>query len=164
MDANILNIVEGDQKKKNLPNIEVGDTIEIKLIIRDDKGEKKRNQIYKGLVIAINGSGLRQTMTVRKISDGIGVEKIIPIHSPNIEEVTIIKKGKVRRSKLYYMRSRVGKKAMKVNESKRAIVIPQEESEPIVEEVMDENVEEDIEDKAKEVVEVKEETENEKKD
>lgn len=138
MDTNILNLVENSQTKKNLPNVEVGDTVEMKLAVRDDKGDKKRTQVYKGLVIAMSGSGLRQTITVRKISNGIGVEKILPLHSPNIDEIQIIKKGKVRKSKLYYMRSRIGKKAMKVGDSDKAILIPEEEVvAPVVEEAVE---------------------------
>lgn len=99
-------------KTENVEEFRVGDTIEVVTIIRD--GDKQRKQIFKGLVIAIKGSGLGKTFTVRKISYGVGVEKIFPIHSPNVASVKVIKHGKPRRSKLYFMRERVGKLALKV--------------------------------------------------
>jgi large subunit ribosomal protein L19 len=103
------------------PKFDVGDTISINTIVRE--GEKKRTQIFKGLVIAIKGSGVRKTFTVRKISAGVGVEKILPYNSPNVGAITIVKKGDVRKSKLYYMRKRIGKKALKV---KDGIMVPEE--------------------------------------
>jgi len=92
----------------------VGDTISVNTIIRE--GDKKRNQLFKGIVIAIKRSGIRKTFTIRKISAGIGVEKILPLNSPNIESIKLIKKGSVRKSKIYYMRKRIGKRALKIEE------------------------------------------------
>jgi len=92
----------------------VGDTIAVKSIIRE--GDKKRTQVFKGIVLAIKRSGIRKTFTIRKISDGIGVEKIIPLNSPNIESIKVIKNGSVKKSKIYYMRKRIGKRALKIDE------------------------------------------------
>jgi large subunit ribosomal protein L19 len=103
----------------NKLNFSVGDTIAVKTIIRE--GDKKRTQIFKGIVIAIKRSGIRKTFTIRKISSGIGVEKIIPLNSPNIESIKIIRRGAVRKSKLYYMRKRIGKRALKINEAFKSI-------------------------------------------
>jgi large subunit ribosomal protein L19 len=99
---------------KTLPPVQVGDTVAIKTIIRE--GEKQRFQTFKGIIIGIKGSGLSKNFTVRKISFGVGVEKILPMHSPNIESIELLKKGSVRRAKLYYLRDRVGKRATKVKQ------------------------------------------------
>jgi large subunit ribosomal protein L19 len=99
---------------KKLPEFNVGDTIAVTTIIRE--GDKQRTQTFKGVVLAIKGDGLRKSFTVRKISAGVGVEKIIPFNSPNIEKLVVLKRGEVRSSKIYYMRKRIGKKALKVSE------------------------------------------------
>lgn len=115
------------------PKFDVGDTIAVNLIVRE--GDKKRNQLFTGIVIAIKNSGIRKTFTIRKISAGIGVEKIIPLNSPNIEGIKLLKKGSVRKSKLYYMRKRIGKKALKVNEGIMDVITEDEAEElPLVEE------------------------------
>ena len=101
---------------RNFPRFNVGDTIAVKSKFKE--GMKLRMQTFKGIVISLKGSGLRTTFTIRKISYGIGVEKIMPLHSPVIEKIEILKQGKVRKAKLYYMRKRIGKKALKVTESK----------------------------------------------
>lgn len=117
MNTELLNKVEQVYLKKNLPDIGVGDTIEVVFVIRaEKKGEKKRTQTFRGLVIAIKGSGVRKSVTLRKISYGVGVEKIFPMHSPTVLSMKILKKGMVRQSNIYYMRDRIGKKAMKVKE------------------------------------------------
>ncbi len=139
MDTNLLEKVQSVFKRKSMPNVAVGDTVEIKIAVRDEKGEKKRVQPFRGLVIAMKGAGTSQTMTVRKISDGIGVEKILPIHSPNLEEIKILKKGKVRQANIYYMRDRVGKRAMKVGDSDAKIEMVYEESEQFEEENVEVN-------------------------
>lgn len=112
-----------ENTKKQHPNFNVGDTLAVSNIVRE--GNKKRTQIFKGVVLAIKGSGIRKTFTIRKISMGIGVEKILPLYSPNVSNIKIIKKGQVRKSKLYYMRKRIGKRALKVKEG---IEIPGEET------------------------------------
>ncbi|MFH1415297.1 MAG: 50S ribosomal protein L19 [Elusimicrobiota bacterium] len=94
--------------KKDIPDFKSGDDVRVEMTVGKDK---KRVQAFEGLVIARNGSGINKTFTVRKYSFGIGVEKIYPLFSPLITGITVLKKGKVRRSKLYYMRERYGKKA-----------------------------------------------------
>jgi len=111
MDTNLLDKVTNEYKKVKHPNFRVGDIIEVHSKISE--GEKERIQVFEGIVIAIKGSGISKTFTVRKISYGIGVEKIFPLYSPNIANIKIIKRGKVKRSKLYYLRKKVGKKALK---------------------------------------------------
>ena len=99
-----------DELKKDIPQFKSGDTITVGVKVIE--GEKSRIQLFKGIVIAISsGSGSSKTFTVRKISNGIGVERIFPFHSPNLDSVTVDKKGKVRRAKLYYLRNRAGKAA-----------------------------------------------------
>lgn len=112
MNRDIINKIEAKYLKADRPQLRVGYTVVVNTIIRD--GEKKRFQKFEGIVIAINGTGMAKTFTVRKISYGVGVEKIFPLHSANIESITVVKQGKVRRSKLYYLRDRVGKAAMKL--------------------------------------------------
>ena len=99
--------------KEDKPNFNIGDVIRIGVKIRE--GEKERIQAFEGTVIAKNNSGIAETFTVRRLSYGVGVEKVFPIHSPNVTDIKVIRRGKVRRSKLYYLRDRVGK-AAKVKE------------------------------------------------
>ena len=102
-----------EQMKKEVPVFNIGDTVRIHNRIVE--GNRERIQIYEGTVIARQGGGLTETFTVRRITYGVGVEKIFPIHSPNVEKVEVTRRGKVRRAKLYYLRDRVGK-AAKVKE------------------------------------------------
>lgn len=95
--------------KRELPDFTHGDTVKVWVKIRE--GEKERLQAYEGVVIALNGGGITASFTVRKISYGEGVERVFPLHSPNISSVEVIKRGKVRRAKLYYLRDRRGKSA-----------------------------------------------------
>ncbi len=111
MDA--LKLIAQDSLKAEKPSFEIGDTIRIGVKIRE--GERERIQEFEGTVIAKNGSGISETFTVRRVSYGVGVERVFPIHSPNVAEVKIVRRGKVRRAKLYYLRDRVGK-ASKVKE------------------------------------------------
>lgn len=101
------------QLKAEMPVIRIGDTVRVDVKIRE--GERERIQAFEGTVIARKGSGIAETFTVRRLSYGVGVERVFPIHSPNVDKVTVIRAGKVRRSKLYYLRDRVGK-AAKVKE------------------------------------------------
>ena len=107
MDA--LKLIAQDSLKKEVPQIEIGDTIKIDVNIRE--GEKERIQVFEGTVIARKGSGVSETFTVRRVSYGVGVERVVPIHSPNVRGVKLVRKGHVRRAKLYYLRDRVGKAA-----------------------------------------------------
>ena len=111
MDA--LKIISGDSMKETTPAFSIGDTIRVDVKIRE--GERERIQAFEGTVIAMHGGGISETFTVRRISYGCGVEKTFPFHSPNVEKVDVIRYGKVRRAKLYYLRDRVGK-ASKVKE------------------------------------------------
>ena len=111
MDA--LKIISADSVKQEIPAFEVGDTVRIGVNIRE--GDKERVQMFEGTVIARKGSGISETFTLRRVSYGVGIERVFPIHSPNVKEVKVIRRGKVRRAKLYYLRDRVGK-AAKVKE------------------------------------------------
>ena len=102
-----------EQLKTELPQFGIGDGV--KVYIRITEGEKTRTQLFEGTVIARHGGGLSETFTVRRVSYGVGVEKTFPIHSPNVEKIEVFRRAKVRRAKLYYLRSRVGK-AAKVKE------------------------------------------------
>jgi large subunit ribosomal protein L19 len=106
---NLVDIVENEQLNKNLVPFKVGDTIMVHVIIRE--GGKERVQVFKGNVIAKRGGGINATFTVRKISFGIGVERIFPLHSKMIKKIEVVRRGKVRRAKLYYLRGLKGKAA-----------------------------------------------------
>ena len=109
----IIKNIESAQMKEQIPEFNVGDTVKVygKII----EGNRERIQVFEGTVIKKQGGSNRATFTVRKLSNGVGVEKTWPLHSPNVEKVEIVRKGKVRRAKLYYLRDRIGK-AAKVKE------------------------------------------------
>ena len=107
MDA--LKLMAQDCIKEANPAIRVGDVVKVHVKIRE--GEKERIQAFEGTVIAKRGSGVSETFTVRRVSYGVGVERVFPVHSPNVAKVEVVRNGKVRRSKLYYLRDRVGKSA-----------------------------------------------------
>ncbi len=111
MDA--LKIIAAESVKENAPKFEIGDTVRVDVKIRE--GDRERIQAFEGTVIAKKGSGVAETFTVRRVSYGVGVERVFPLHSPNVAAVSVVRHGKVRRSKLYYLRDRVGK-AAKVKE------------------------------------------------
>ncbi|MBQ7010682.1 MAG: 50S ribosomal protein L19 [Clostridia bacterium] len=98
-----------EQLKENVPAFNVGDTVRVHNRIKE--GTRERIQMYEGTVIARHGGGISETFTVRRIAYGCGIEKTFPIHSPNVVQVDVIRQGKVRRAKLYYLRDRVGKAA-----------------------------------------------------
>ena len=107
---NVIDIIEAEGLRQDTPEFRAGDRV--KVFVRVVEGEKSRIQVYEGDVIARHaGSGLRATFTVRKISGGIGVERIFPLHSPNVRKIEVIRRGRVRRAKLYYLRKLRGKKA-----------------------------------------------------
>ena len=114
MDA--LKLIAADSLKAEKFNFSVGDTVKVSVNIRE--GERERIQMFEGTVIAKHGSGVSETFTVRRVSYGVGVERVFPVNSPNVKDVQVIRYGKVRRSKLYYLRDRVGK-AAKVKEAIR---------------------------------------------
>ena len=106
---NVLDAVDAASLRKDIPNFRPGD--ELKVHVRVIEGNKSRVQVFQGLVIARRGSGIRETFTVRKISYGVGVERVFPVHAPVIEKIELVRKGEVRRSKLYYLRDLRGKAA-----------------------------------------------------
>lgn len=105
----IIKSIEQEQMKPEVDQFRVGDTVKVYGKIKE--GNRERIQIFEGTVLKIQGGSNRKTFTVRKISNGVGVEKTWPLHSPNVEKVELVRAGKVRRAKLYYLRDRVGKKA-----------------------------------------------------
>lgn len=112
--TNIIQQIEAEQvaalsAKRELPEFTHGDTIKVWVKIRE--GDKERLQAYEGVVIAMNGGGITSSFTVRKISYGEGVERVFPLYSPNVASIEVLKRGKVRRAKLYYLRGRRGKAA-----------------------------------------------------
>lgn len=109
----IINKIESTFKKTDIPVFKAGDKLKIHLKVKE--GGNERIQIFEGDVIARKGGGINENITVRKISNGVGVEKILPLHSPNIDKIEVLKIGKVRRAKLYYIRDKVGK-AAKISE------------------------------------------------
>ena len=106
---NILDQVTMDYKKENIPSFNVGDTLRVHVKIIE--GSRERIQVFEGYVLKKQHGGINETFTVRKLSNGIGVEKTFPLHSPKIEKIEVVKEGKVRRAKLNYMRERTGKAA-----------------------------------------------------
>ena len=114
MDA--LKMNAADSIKENRPQFEIGDTVRVHVNIRE--GERERVQMFEGTVIAKRGSGVSETFTVRRVSYGVGVERVFPVNSPNVKGVDVVRNGKIRRAKLYYLRDRVGK-AAKVKEQIR---------------------------------------------
>ncbi|MBD2305970.1 50S ribosomal protein L19 [Chroococcidiopsis sp. FACHB-1243] len=103
----IIRSIEAEQLKSNLPDIYIGDTVKVGVIIQE--GGKERTQPYEGVVIAMRNSGINKTITVRRVFQGVGVERVFLLHSPRIDSVKVMRRGKVRRAKLYYLRDRVGK-------------------------------------------------------
>ncbi len=105
---NLIEQIEAEQKKE-IPSLKAGQTVRVHVKVVE--GEKERTQVFEGVVIAISGKGSRSTFTVRKISYGVGVERIFPLHSPRIDKIQVVSSGKVRRAKLYYLRKLSGKRA-----------------------------------------------------
>ena len=106
---NLVDQVEAKEMKKEVVDVHIGDTVKVHMRIVE--GEKERIQVIEGVVIKMRGGGARETLTVRKISFGIGVERIFPIHSPRVEKIDIVKRAKIRQAKLYYLRELRGKAA-----------------------------------------------------
>lgn len=109
MKEKLIQLVEQNYLRNDIPEFKSGDTIGVYYKVKE--GNKERVQLFEGVVIRINGGGIAKTFTVRKVTAGVGIERIIPINSPMIEKIEVLKIGKVRRSKLYYLRGLSGKKA-----------------------------------------------------
>ena len=106
---NIVDIIEKEAMKTNLPELSIGDTV--KVWVKVVEGNRERLQAFEGIIIAFKNGSVRETFTVRRLSFGVGVERTFPLHSPKIDHLDIVRHGKVRRAKLYYLRDRVGKAA-----------------------------------------------------
>jgi len=107
--ASLLEMIERDHMRVDIPAFRIGDTVKVHVKIRE--GDKERIQIFEGVVIRSHKAKMGATFTVRKVSYGVGVERIFPIHSPQIDRLEILRRGRIRRSRLYYLRKRVGKAA-----------------------------------------------------
>ncbi|MFB3850298.1 MAG: 50S ribosomal protein L19 [Acidobacteriota bacterium] len=107
--VNIRETIEKEQMRSDLPQFKAGDTVKVHVKVRE--GDKERIQVFQGIVIAKKHGGIRETITVRKVSSGIGVERVFPLHSPIIDKIEVVQEGRVRRAKLYYLRDLKGKKA-----------------------------------------------------
>ena len=112
---NIIDQIEKEQLRNDITSFNIGDTVRVMVKVKE--GEKERIQAYEGVVIAKKGTSIRETFTVRRVSFGIGVERTFPLHSPRIDKIIVVRKGKVRRAKIYYIRNLSGK-AAKVKEVK----------------------------------------------
>jgi large subunit ribosomal protein L19 len=117
----MMALIEGTQLRDDIPAFKPGDTVDVH--VRVIEGNKERTQRFSGVVIARQGHGASETFTVRKISNGVGVERIFPVHSPMIAEIQVVRRGRVRRAKLYYLRHLTGK-ATRIREKKGRISIP----------------------------------------
>jgi large subunit ribosomal protein L19 len=116
MNITILNAIEKPQMKQNIPSFRVGDTVKVHAKVVE--GDKERIQIFEGVVIGRQGSGAREAVRVRKLSYGVGVERLFPVHSPMVDRIELAKEGKVRRAKLYFLRELRGK-AARIKEKER---------------------------------------------
>jgi large subunit ribosomal protein L19 len=105
----LVKVVENEQLKNAYPEVEIGDYVKVHLKIKE--GNRERVQVFEGTVIARKGGGLSETINIRRLSYGVGVERILPVHSPKIDKIEVVRKGQVRRAKLYFLRDRVGKAA-----------------------------------------------------
>ena len=114
--SNIIDAINQENLKESIPQFNVGDTV--KVMVKVIEGERERLQAFEGVVIAKKHGGISETFTVRRMSFGVGVEKTFPIHSPKVADIQVVRRGKVRRAKLYYLRERTGK-AAKVKEMAR---------------------------------------------
>jgi large subunit ribosomal protein L19 len=113
---NTLDQVESAYLRDDIPDFSPGDTV--KVLVRVVEGGRERIQTFEGVIISRDGGGLRESFTVRKISFGVGVERIFPLHSPIIQSIDVVRKGAVRRAKLYYLRDRIGSKATRIKEKR----------------------------------------------
>jgi len=115
-----LRFIEEQYLRKEIPKFSVGDTIRVLVKIPEGK-DKVRLHPFEGIVIAKKGSGIRESFTVRKVSYGEGIERVFPLHSPTIERIEVIRQGKVKRAKLYYLRGKIGKRATKIESQEEQV-------------------------------------------
>ncbi|MBI3610554.1 MAG: 50S ribosomal protein L19 [Nitrospirae bacterium] len=127
---NRLDRIEQGLKKARIPVFRVGDTVRVSVKVME--GEKERIQVFEGTVIARKGGGHRETATVRKLSFGVGVEKVFPLHSPMLEKIEVVREGRVRRAKLYYLRTKQGK-AARIAEREFSTEVPDRRPSPVSE-------------------------------
>ncbi|AKL95498.1 50S ribosomal protein L19 [Clostridium aceticum] len=113
----LIRAIEKEQLKSEVVDFNTGDTVKVHVRIKE--GNRERVQVFEGIVIKKQGGSVAETFTVRRISYGVGVERTFPVHSPKIEKIEVIKHGKVRRAKLFYLRDRIGKAAFKIKEKKK---------------------------------------------
>ena len=106
---NLINEIEREQMREDIPDFAPGDTLRVHVKVVE--GERERIQVFEGVVIKRTGGGLTETFTVRKVSQGVGVERTFPLHSPRLDKIEVTRRGKVRRARLHYLRNRVGKAA-----------------------------------------------------
>lgn len=125
----LLKEVQSKHLKKRLPDCRIGDTVRVMVKVKEGTGkdERIRLQAFEGVVIGRTGGGINEALRVRRVTHGVGVERLFPLHSPNVEDVITVRHGRVRRSKLYYLRDRVGKKA-RVREQVRDVVVAREKA------------------------------------
>jgi large subunit ribosomal protein L19 len=119
--SNVLDLLQAEAKKEKVPGLTPGDTV--KVHARVVEGNRERVQIFEGTVIGLRGSGTKETFTVRRIAHGVGVERSFLLHSPRIDRIDVVRHGKVRRAKLYYLRGKIGKSA-RIREKRQAISGP----------------------------------------
>lgn len=150
---NVVKAIEHEQLKKKTPKINIGDTIKVHFKVKE--GTRERIQVFEGIVIKKKGSTSNETFTVRRISYGVGVERAFPVHSPRIEKIEVVRVGKVRRAKLYYLRDRIGK-AAKTKEKIGARIPGAQDFTKVDEEEVVETVEAEVVEEAEVVVEASE--------
>ena len=112
----LIRTLEQEQLNQNLVTFNTGDTVKVHVKVKE--GNRERIQVFEGIVIKRQGGGIRETFTVRRIASGVGVERTFPVHSPKIDKIQVVKRGKVRRAKLHYIRDRIGKAAFKIKEKR----------------------------------------------
>ena len=112
----MIKAIEAEQTKKEIPAFNIGDTVRVS--VKVEEGDKTRSQLFEGVVIRKKGSGISRSFTVRRVSFGEGVERNFPVHSPTVQKIELVRKGKVRRAKLYYLRKSTGKKS-RIEENRR---------------------------------------------
>ena len=122
MSQELIRTIENEQLREDIPDFRAGDTV--KVYVKVVEGTKERIQAFEGVCIARRGSGVSATFTVRKISNGVGVERIFPLHSPMLSDIQVVRRGRVRRAKLYYLRHLTGK-ATRIKERKAKVSVPQ---------------------------------------